>query len=108
MYAMNVTAILDDLAYKGVCSSAMYAWWATKFDPLNPTKFTNEEWIARCGSLDMPDFGDVAAQIAAYFDPKEAASMLAGGGGKSLLSEIAKYFIPLCVKSCSDVTSFNA
>lgn len=30
-----------------------------------------------------------------------------GSGGRSIISEIAKYFIPVCVKSCSEVTAFN-
>jgi hypothetical protein len=113
MYSMNVSAMLDDVARVGVCNAGTLAWWNLKHAESslagNDNEFTTEEWMARCGNL-VPDadaLQDAADAIKKYFDPKEAAGLLLGSGGSSLLAEIAKYFTPICVKSCSAITAFN-
>lgn len=62
MYSMNVSALIDDIAYTGVCNSGVYlSYWKAKrlsacggsLTGCTSTAFTDAEWEARCGSFDL-------------------------------------------------------
>jgi len=61
MYSMNVSAMLDDIAGRSVCSAPFYTWWSTKRSQellTNPSsnRYTDDEFAVRCGTLNPPDF----------------------------------------------------